>query len=91
MSAVSNNFKDIKMSITVDARGLSCPMPQQMTIQAIRKVKAGELIVVLADEVGARDSIIRTSRAFQLPYKVEKTADEYTIYISREELWTEKK
>ena len=79
------------MPITIDTRGLSCPMPQQMTIQAIRKAKAGDLIVVLADEAGARDSIIRTSRAFQLPYKMERIADEYKIYISREELWTEKK
>ena len=79
------------MPTTVDTRGLSCPMPQQMTIQAIRKAKAGDLIVVLADEGGARDSIIRTSQALQLPYKVEKIADEYKIYISREELWTKKK
>ena len=79
------------MSITIDTRGLSCPMPQQMTMQAIRNAEAGELIIVLADEAGARDSIIRTSRAFQLPCKVEKTADEYKIYISREELWIEKK
>ena len=79
------------MSITIDARGLSCPMPQQMTIQAIRKAKAGELIVVLADEAGARDSIVRTSRALQLHYKVGRIADEYKIYISREELWTEEK
>ncbi len=79
------------MPITVDTRGLSCPMPQQMTVQAIRKAKAGELIVVLADEAGARDSIIRTSRALQLPYKVESAADGYRIYISREELWTEKR
>ncbi|MFC1847323.1 sulfurtransferase TusA family protein [Chloroflexota bacterium] len=79
------------MPITVDTRGLSCPMPQQMIIQAIRKAKAGDLIVVLADEGGARDSIIRTSRAFHLLYKMEKIADEYKIYISREELWTEKK
>ena len=66
-------------------------MPQQMTIQDIRKARAGELIIVLADEGGAQDSIIRTSRAFQLPYRVERTADEYKIYISREKLWTEKK
>ncbi len=79
------------MPITVDTRGLSCPMPQQMTMQAIRQTKAGELIVVLADEAGARDSIIRTSRALQLSYKMERIADEYKIYISREELWTEKK
>jgi len=79
------------MSITVDTRGLSCPTPQQMTIQAIRTARAGELIVVLADEAGARDSVIRTARALQLPYKLERNADEYRIYISREELWIEKK
>ncbi len=79
------------MSIIVDTRGLSCPMPQQMTMQAIRQAKAGELIVVLTDEAGARDSVIRASRALQLPYKVEKVADEYKIHISREELWIEKK
>jgi len=62
-----------------------------MTIQAIRTARAGELIVVLADEAGARDSVIRTARALQLPYKLERNADEYRIYISREELWIEKK
>jgi len=74
------------MEITIDTRGLSCPIPQQMTIQAIRKAKAGEFIVVLSDEAGARDSIIRTSQALQLTYKVERIADEYKIYISREGL-----
>ena len=85
------NKASIEVSITVDTRGLSCPMPQQMTIQAIRKAKVGDVIVVLSDEGGARDSIIRTSRALQLPYRVERSRDEYKIYISREELWTEKK
>lgn len=72
------------MDITVDTRGLSCPIPQQMTIQAIREAKTGEQIIVLADEASARDSIIRTSRALQLPYTLEKTEDEYKIYITKE-------
>ena len=79
------------MPITVDARGFSCPGPQQMTIEAIHNTKMGEVIVVLADEAGARDSIVRTCRALQLPCKVERNTDEYRIYISREQLWTEKK
>ena len=66
-------------------------MPQQMVILAIRTAKVGELIVVLTDEAGARDSIIRTARALQLPYKLERNADEYRIYISREEIWIERK
>ncbi len=79
------------MHITVDTRGLSCPMPQQMTISAIRTAKPGKLIIVLADEAGARDSIVRTARALQLSHKLERCDDEYKIYIFREELWMEKR
>ena len=78
------------MHITIDTRGLSCPMPQQMAIKAIRTTKPGEMIIVLADEAGARDSVIRTARALQLTYKLEKSGDEYKIYIFRRELWIEK-
>jgi TusA-related sulfurtransferase len=79
------------MAVTIDTRGLSCPMPQQMTMQAIRQSQAGEQIIVLADEGAARDSVIRTARALQLPYRVEKLADEYKIFIATEELWRKKK
>ena len=79
------------MPITIDARGLSCPMPQQMTIKAIRTTAPGQTILVLVDEAGARDSVIRTARAVGLPYTLEKDVDEYKIYIPREKLWTEKK
>ncbi len=79
------------MAVTIDTRGLSCPMPQQMTMQAIRQSQAGEQIIVLADEGAARDSVIRTARALQLPYRVKKLADEYKIFIPTEELWREKK
>jgi TusA-related sulfurtransferase len=79
------------MAVTVDTRGLSCPTPQQMTMQAIRQARAGDQIIVLADEGAARDSIIRTARALQLPYRMERLAGEYKIFISMEELWREKK
>jgi TusA-related sulfurtransferase len=79
------------MAVTIDTRGLSCPMPQQMTMQAIRQSRDGEQIIVLADEGAARDSVIRTARALQLPYTVEKLADEYKIFIATEELWRKKK
>lgn len=79
------------MAVSIDTRGLSCPMPQQMTMQAIRQSRDGEQIIVLADEGAARDSVIRTARALQLPYRVEKLADEYKIFIATEALWREKK
>lgn len=66
-------------------------MPQQMTIQAIRTTELGKMIVILVDEASARGSVIRTARSLLLPYKLERNADEYKIYISRDELWMEKR
>mgnify|MGYP006266581895 CR=1 FL=1 len=78
------------MQMTVDARGISCPRPRQMTIEAIRQAKQGETVVVLVDRAAARDSVIRVVKAFQLPYESVKKAKCYEIHISREKLWMEK-
>lgn len=78
------------MPLTVDARGLSCPRPSHMTIEAIRSAKVGETITVLVDRTDGRDSVIRVLKAFQLTYKLEKKANYYEIRIFREKLWLEK-
>jgi len=82
--------RDSEMPITVDAIGLACPRPRQMTIEAIQSAKHGETIIVLVSSANARDSVIRLVRAFQLPYKSEKRPSRYEIHISREKLWLEK-
>lgn len=38
---------------TVDAKGLSCPMPIVKTAQAVKTVPAGELIEVLSTDPGS--------------------------------------
>ena len=38
---------------TVDAKGLSCPMPIVKTAQAVKGIPAGELIEVLATDPGS--------------------------------------
>ena len=38
---------------TVDAKGLSCPMPIVKTAQAVKGVPAGELIEILATDPGS--------------------------------------
>jgi len=78
------------MHMTVDARGIPCPRPRQMTIEAIRLAKQGETIVVLVSRAAARDSVIRVVKAFQLPYKSQKKTNCYEVHISREKLWMEK-
>ncbi len=78
------------MPITVDTRGLACPRPRQMTIEAIHSARQGEVIIVLTDTIAGRNSVIRLLKAFQLPYKLEKKAKHYEIQITREKLWLEK-
>lgn len=78
------------MDSTVDARGLACPRPSHMTIEAIRLAKQREKITVLVDKVEARDAVIRVIKAFQLPYELKRISNCYEIHISREKLWFEK-
>jgi tRNA 2-thiouridine synthesizing protein A len=51
------------LSQTVDARGLSCPMPIVRTAQAIREVPAGGLLVVLATDPGSTKDLAAWCRS----------------------------
>ncbi len=48
------------MSSTVDARGLSCPQPVMMTMEEIKKVKKGE-IAILVDTDTSRENVSRAA------------------------------
>lgn len=43
----------LQIAQTVDARGLSCPMPIVKTAQAVKTVPSGALIEVLATDAGS--------------------------------------
>lgn len=42
-----------QIALTVDAKGLSCPMPIVKTAQAVKQVASGALIEVLATDPGS--------------------------------------
>ena len=48
-------------TITVDARGLSCPEPAMQTRQALMKLKQGT-VIVLVDSITSRDNVSRTAK-----------------------------
>ena len=52
----------VEISVHVDARGLSCPMPIVKTAQAIKTVASGELIEVLATDPGSTKDIAAWAR-----------------------------
>jgi len=71
------------MSGVVDARGLSCPQPVLMTLNAIRKGDANQL-VVLVDTDTSRENVSRmaASQGWQVTH-VEEQDGGYRIAIAR--------
>ncbi|HWH37042.1 MAG TPA: sulfurtransferase TusA family protein [Candidatus Limnocylindrales bacterium] len=50
-------------SVTLDARGLKCPMPIVRTAQKIKDLSSGQLLEVLATDPGAVADFAAWSRA----------------------------
>lgn len=48
---------NIKPDQTLDARGLSCPMPILKTKKAIEKMKSGEILEVLGTDPGTKNDM----------------------------------
>ncbi|MBN1570250.1 MAG: sulfurtransferase TusA family protein [Acidobacteria bacterium] len=72
------------MSSIVDARGLSCPQPVLMTVNEIRKVQKGE-IVVLVDTDTSKENVTRAAISKGWTLKgVEPEGSGYRISISRD-------
>ena len=72
------------MSAVVDARGLSCPQPVILTMNEIKKVKKGE-VVVLVDTDTSKENVSRaaTSQGWSLK-TVELEGTGYRITVSKE-------
>jgi TusA-related sulfurtransferase len=71
------------MSETVDARGLSCPVPVIKTKAALEAMTAGELTVLLDEEV-AKENVSRLARSMKCSVDVAEDAGEYTLTIRKD-------
>lgn len=71
------------MTETIDARGLSCPQPVLMTMEKIKQLKEGELII-LVDTQASRENVSRAaeSHGWQIQ-EIKEQGDEYHLYIVR--------
>ena len=52
----------MQITQTVDARGLSCPMPIVKTALAVKPLQPGALVEVLATDPGSRRDFVAWSR-----------------------------
>ncbi|OPX20863.1 MAG: preprotein translocase subunit TatB [Desulfobacca sp. 4484_104] len=72
------------MGTTIDTRGLSCPQPVLLTLQAIKKLNKGQ-IMVLVDTDTSKENVIRaaTSQGWQLT-EMQKEGIEYQLTLTRD-------
>ena len=69
---------------TVDARGLSCPMPIVKSMQAIKKIRIGQVLEILTrarakDASASLKKTLRVKYVKSIPTNVLVKSDEYTI------------
>ena len=55
----------VEIAQTIDARGLSCPMPIVKTAQAIKGLPAGSIVELLATDAGSIKALRRWEQAAQ--------------------------
>lgn len=68
------------MSVTVDAKGLSCPQPVLLTIKALEK-NAGAVVVEVDHETAA-ENVERACLEKGRAAKVVKTAAGYAVEVA---------
>ena len=59
LNFVLNNFKLEKMEIkmTLDRKGLACPMPMMKIAKAMKELKSGEVLEVLGTDPGTKTDL----------------------------------
>jgi tRNA 2-thiouridine synthesizing protein A len=71
------------MTEQVDARGLSCPQPVLLTMEKLRSLSQGEL-VVLVDTDTSRENVSRAAASLGWQIKaVEPQGDDYRIVLQK--------
>ncbi len=49
--------EDIKPDMTIDCKGLSCPMPLLKTKKAIQQLQSGQILEVLGTDPGSKNDL----------------------------------
>ena len=71
------------MSEQVDARGLSCPQPVLLTMEKLRTLDQGELMV-LVDTETSRENVSRAAASLGWQVKaVQAEGEEYRIILKK--------
>jgi TusA-related sulfurtransferase len=71
------------MQNLIDARGLSCPQPVLVTVEALGRVKAGE-VAVLVDTETSKENVTRASASLGWQVKeVQQEGGDYRLILEK--------
>ncbi|AEB08345.1 sulfurtransferase TusA family protein [Desulfobacca acetoxidans] len=74
------------MSSTIDARGLSCPQPVLLALQAMKKIDRGPLIV-LVDTDTSKENVLRAAASQGWREEaIQEQGGEYHITLTKASL-----
>ncbi|MBC2703417.1 sulfurtransferase TusA family protein [Desulfobacula sp.] len=72
------------MSITIDARGLSCPQPVLMFMEAVKSGNEST-IIVLVDTDASKENVSRAAESKKYTVTdIQQQGDEYQITIAKD-------
>jgi tRNA 2-thiouridine synthesizing protein A len=74
---------DIKPDETLDARGLSCPMPLLKTKKAIEKLSSGQILEILGTDPGTRNDLPSWAKRSGHDYLGEKEDEGFNRFFVR--------
>ena len=74
----------MKADVSLDCFGLLCPMPVIKTAQLIKELKIGQILEVLATDMGIKNDLPAWCRSTGQEYLgVEEKDGEYRVYIKK--------
>ncbi len=71
------------MSNIVDARGLSCPQPVLLTLNEIKKINKGE-IVILVDTDTSKENVSRAATTQGWQVEMNKVEKDYQLVLKKD-------
>lgn len=75
--------EDIKADETLDARGLSCPMPVLKTKKQVGKMSSGQILEILGTDPGTANDLPSFAKRGGHEYLGEKADQGFTRYYIR--------
>jgi tRNA 2-thiouridine synthesizing protein A len=74
--------KVLQKDATLDAKGLMCPMPIVQLAKKVKELKSGQVLELLADDVGAKEDVPAwCSRTGHQLVGVEEEGKRFKFYI----------